>query len=154
MNSVMEKTSPTLFDHHPSSLGRRLGAMTYDFILLVCIVFFAWQPVPLLPEDLHPLLGRGIRLGYLIAICFGFFGWFWCHGGQTLGMRAWRIKLVPLTFPEQTEVSWSMSWLRFISALLSWGMLGMGFIWALFQRDNLGWHDIISGSKLIIVDKK
>ncbi len=50
-------------------------------------MLLAWQPVPLLADDLYPALGRTIRLAYLITICFLFFGWFWCHGGQTMGMR-------------------------------------------------------------------
>ena len=138
-------------------LWRRLAAIVYDSLLLSIVVLLAWQPVPLLPDDLYPALGRALRLAYLTTICFLFFGWFWCHGGQTLGMRSWRIRLVT-DLPNQSAstfyaITWRVAWMRFISAILSWSAVGMGFIWSLFHHDKLTWHDIFSHTRLIVVKK-
>lgn len=158
MNSIIEKNPPTDTSNIGCPLWRRFAAIIYDTLILGCLVFLAWQPVPLLPDDLYPALGRLMRLAYLIAICFLFFGWFWCHGGQTIGMRAWRIKLVASTSSGQSEtilpaVTWHAAWLRFISAMLSWAIIGIGFIWALFHHNKLAWHDIFSHTKLIVLSK-
>ncbi len=152
MNSTLEKNPPTEPETISCSLWRRLGAIIYDSIVLACVVFLAWQPVPLIPEALHPTLGRGIRLVYLTVICFLFFGWFWCHGGQTLGMRAWGIKLVS-TSANHNGVTWRAAWMRFISALLSWCVAGMGFLWSLFHHNQSTWHDILSQTRLVVLRK-
>jgi len=153
MHSTKEKNSATELSYVPCPLWRRVCAIIYDTILLGCVVFLAWQPVPLLPDDLYPALARAIRLGYLTAICFVFFGWFWSHGGQTLGMRSWRIKLVPARLSSNTPVSWRMAWVRFMSSLLSWAVFGIGYLWSLFHHDKLTWHDIISRTRLVILTK-
>ena len=153
MNSTIEKNSATVSSDIPCPLWRRVCAMIYDSILLSCVVFLAWQPVPLLPDDLYPVFARTIRLGYLITICFVFFGWFWCHGGQTLGMRAWRVKLVPSHSASQPSVTWRMAWIRFITSLLSWAVFGIGYLWSLFHHEKLTWHDLISETRLIILSR-
>ena len=135
----------------PCPLWRRFGAMAYDAILLSCIVFIAWQPVPLLPEIISPKISHAFRLGYLISVCFLFFGWFWCHGGQTLGMRAWRIKLVRIHTPDTDPVTWRMAWMRFISSILSWAVLAIGYFWSVFHPNKLAWHDILSQTKLMVI---
>ena len=150
---MLEKNPTTTHCDIPCSLWRRLGAVFYDAIVLICIIFIAWQPVPLLPESLHPVLGRLLRLGYLLTICFLFFGWFWTHGGQTLGMRAWRIKLVAGGPGIHETVKWRLAWQRFTCALLSWGVFGIGFIWSLFHHDNLAWHDIYSKTRLVVIPR-
>ncbi len=151
LNSNCELNQAKITGYPPCPLWRRMCAIFYDTILLVCVVFIAWQPVPLLPEGLHPLLARSIRLGYLWAICFFFFAWFWCHGGQTLGMRAWNIKLVNGPVPGVTEISWRCAWTRFMVSLLSWLALGSGFLFSLFHPEKLAWHDIVSKTRLIVI---
>ncbi len=75
-----------------------------------------------------------------------FFAGFWTHGGQTLGMRAWRIRLVGRG---GGRVSWGQATLRFFAAIVSWLALGLGFLWALVDRERHAWHDRCSGTRLI-----
>ena len=125
----------------PCSLLRRLGALVYDAALLAGVVFIAWLPMPAVSSLLAPILppaaARGVRLAYLLALCFLFFAWSWTHGGQTLGMKIWRIRLIPLHAPPGAAVSWRSCWLRFIAAIASWGLLGMGFLWSLAHPRKL-----------------
>jgi uncharacterized RDD family membrane protein YckC len=88
---------------------------------------------------------------YLLLIAFAFFGWFWVHGGQTLGMRAWRLRLVSA---DGGPVSWKQAAIRFAAALLSWSCLGLGFFWALIDREKRAWHDRLSGTRLILLPKR
>ena len=153
MDLTLEKHDASQNVFLPCPLWRRFGAIVYDTLLLICIVFIAWQPVPLLPDDLPDPLSRAIRLSYLISICFVFFGWFWCHGGQTLGMKAWRIKLVTMSDSENLSVKWNSAWMRFIMAMFSWLCLGVGYWSALFNIEKLAWHDRFSATRLIIIKR-
>lgn len=148
-NELSDATDPKPI---PVSLLRRLAAALYDGIMLICLIFIAWQPVPLIPDDNWPQwLSQGIRLSYLLAIAFSFFGWFWTHGGQTIGMRAWKIRLI--SAPDNADPGhyplWSQAFVRFFVAILSWGLFGIGFLWALTNRKRLCWHDIASKTFLV-----
>jgi uncharacterized RDD family membrane protein YckC len=97
--------------------------------------------------------GEAIRPGqvwyvvFLMAVAFLYFGWFWAHGGQTLGMRSWRLRLVTA---DGSRVPWGQALVRFLGACVSWLALGAGFLWALVDPDRLTWHDRLSGT--VIVD--
>jgi uncharacterized RDD family membrane protein YckC len=133
-------------------LVRRLAAIFYDALLLVALFMLAGYPYVALTGSV-PLSGVA-RLGlqlYLLLIAFAFFGWFWVHGGQTLGMRAWRLRLVSA---DGGPVSWKQAAIRFAAALLSWSCLGLGFFWALIDREKRAWHDRLSGTRLILLPKR
>jgi len=83
---------------------------------------------------------------YLLAISFFYYGWFWTHGGQTLGMQTWKIKLVS---NKQQNISWRQASIRMLAALASWLFIGLGFVWSLFNSKKQTWHDRLSDSFLI-----
>jgi uncharacterized RDD family membrane protein YckC len=151
-------------------LFRRLGALIYDGLLLLGILFFA--TAILLPFR----GGRAFQPGdlgygaYLLAVVFVFFAWFWTHDGQTLGMRAWKIRLASAS---GGAISWKQCALRFLPALLclglfklgaslwpgavkwiallSFGLFGLGFLWAFLDRDKRCWHDLIACTRMVSV---
>ncbi|AFJ01326.1 putative membrane protein/domain protein [Methylophaga frappieri] len=88
---------------------------------------------------------------YLLGVIFVFYGWFWTHGGQTLGMRAWQVYLVS---QGTTGISWPQAAIRFTVAILSWLPMGLGFWWQWLSPDKLSWHDMASGSELILYQRK
>lgn len=121
-------------------------AIIYDAFLLVAVLFFATAiALPLNSGQAFSSDQTYFSL-YLLAVSYLFYGWFWTHGGQTLGMRAWKITLVNL---DGQSVSWRQATLRFFAALLSWACLGMGFLWCLFDNNRACWHDHLSRSYLI-----
>jgi len=87
---------------------------------------------------------------YLLGLACLFFCWFWTHGGQTLGMRAWRVKLI---CADGAPVSWRKALLRFAGACLSLAVLGIGFAWAAVDRDRLAWHDRLSGTRPVLLNR-
>ncbi len=132
----------------PCSLMRRAASMIYDLILLSCILFMAWLPMPLISDLLNPVADRMIRATYLLVVCFLYFAWPWCHGGQTLGMRSWHIRLIDPENPEYS-ITLKQAWFRFMGSMLSWAALGVGFLIAGFHPRKLAWHDLMSGTRLI-----
>ncbi|WP_445371788.1 RDD family protein [Methylomonas sp. HW2-6] len=130
---------------------RRMGAVIYDALLLLAVLFLATALA--LPfnggeafaasQVLYPI--------YLLAVSFAFYGWFWTHGGQTLGLKAWKIKVVSAN---AQPVGWPQATLRFFSALLSWACLGLGFLWCLFDKDRQAWHDRLSKTRVVYCEEK
>ncbi|HPE60479.1 MAG TPA: RDD family protein [Thiolinea sp.] len=131
---------------------RRLAAMVYDGLLLGAIIIVGGGTLAallarVLGHELVPgsFAARLMLLVYL-AIGFAFFGWFWTHGGQTLGMRAWKIRV---TDEYGRTLNWQQAFFRYTMAILSWLMLGVGFWIAIFDPQKLAWHDRLSRTRLI-----
>ncbi len=139
-------------------LFRRLAAILYDSVVIAGIVMFvtALVVVPLglglgQPEweRLQATLTFKISLRILLMITIiGFHIWFWTHGGQTLGMRAWRLRVIrddglPLAFK---EALW-----RYLAAVVSVLPLGLGFLWGLLDPEKLTWHDRWSKTRLLLI---
>lgn len=132
-------------------LLRRLAAVLYDSLLLGAVLLVATTPSllfidPKAPPTTHPLLTI-----WLFLVAFFFYAWFWVHGGQTLGMRAWRVRIQTR---DGKPISWWQAMLRFIVALPSWGLLGLGFLWCLVDREKMTWHDRYSETVLVVVPKE
>ncbi|MCW8983407.1 MAG: RDD family protein [Gammaproteobacteria bacterium] len=137
---------------HPScSLGRRLAAMLYDSFLLFAVIFMAaWLLLIIFGQEVAATPNPLINI-YYISVAFLFFGWFWTHGGQTLGMRVWRVQVIN----ERGEpISWQQAAIRFTVSILSWICVAMGFLWAIFDTENRGWHDLASKTRLVVLPKK
>jgi len=128
------------------SLLRRFGGIFYDFFLLLTVLFIASFivviPTGITPEDRFFFLYQA----YIFLVAFVFFAWFWTRGGQTLGMRTWKIKLVT---EDGSKVTWSKSLIRFAVSMISWLAFGLGFLWSLRDKQHRTWHDIASKTKLI-----
>ena len=92
----------------------------------------------------------GLQLYALLAPLV-FFSWFWMHGGQTLGMRAWRLRLLG---SDGSSVTLRQSVVRYVGAMLSMLALGLGYLWILFDRQGLAWHDRLSNTRLVITRKR
>jgi uncharacterized RDD family membrane protein YckC len=129
-----------------ASLLRRLGAMLYDGLLVLAVLFMATLPFvavrggePVEPDD---------NLVYqltMLGVVYAFFVFFWTRGGQTLGMRSWRMRLETL---DGRTPSFTTASLRFVMAIVSLLPLGLGFLWQLWDKDGLTWHDRASATRL------
>lgn len=82
----------------------------------------------------------------LVAVTAAYFVLSWARGGQTIGLRAWRARVVT---GAGNDVPWPRALLRFAVALVSLGALGAGFLWCLVDRDRRAWHDIAAGTRLV-----
>ena len=139
---------------HPSSfpnvgLIRRLMAIFYDLFLLTAILFLATAIVNATNQgeaiDHSMLYTLFLRLLLAVLIVL-YFGWFWTHGGQTLGMKTWKIKLIA---NDSQNINWKQVLIREITAVISWLCVGLGFAWSIFDKQKRSWHDITSNTRLI-----
>lgn len=79
-----------------------------------------------------------------------YFVYSWKVGGQTLGMRAWKMKIVSA----EGQLTWVQAFIRYFVGIVSTLLLGLGLFWKLFSKDNSSWMDILSRSKTITIEKQ
>jgi uncharacterized RDD family membrane protein YckC len=122
------------------SLARRLAAMVYEAFLIFAVAFFAawiFFFASGARDATSGVLRRELQL-FIVVVLAAYFLWCWLRGGQTLAMRAWRIRLVDVT-PRKALV-------RF---LLAAALLPLSILWALADRDRQFLHDRLAGTRLI-----
>jgi len=122
-----------------------MAIILYDALLLLAVLFLATALALPLNSGKAFTESQFIYPLYLIFISFAFYGWFWTHGGQTLGLKTWKYQA--LTFDQQ-PITWKQAFFRFCFGLLSWAVLGLGFFWIFFDKNNLALHDRLSKTRL------
>lgn len=127
-------------------LARRLASLVYEALLLTALVIVASFPLAPLLQALPQPWSRLLNQGFLLGLIGLYLVWFWRHGGQTLAMKTWRLKLVSR---EGGPVGLGQAWLRYGLAVLGLAGLGIGFLWALWDRDRQFLHDRLAGTRLV-----
>jgi uncharacterized RDD family membrane protein YckC len=61
-------------------------------------------------------------------------------------MQAWRLKVER---NDGRPVDWPTALRRYLAALLSWSVLGLGFLWQIWDPEHLTWHDRLSRTRLV-----
>jgi uncharacterized RDD family membrane protein YckC len=116
--------------------------MGYEAILLFAVAFFAaW--LFFFASGARDATAGWLRYSlqlFIGAMFAAYFLWCWLRGGQTLAMKAWRIRLVDVT-PRKAL-------LRFVLAV---ALLPVSILWAAFDRDRQFLHDRLSGTRLVSV---
>jgi len=124
---------------------RRLGAILYDGLLVLALLFLGTLPFVAVRggETVEP--STITHQVTLIVIAWLFFVGFWTRSGRTLGMQSWRLQLETL---DGTVPGFGTATLRFFAAIISWLPLGLGFWWQLWDAEKLTWHDRLSHTRL------
>jgi len=172
MNSIDTSSNFLLF--------KRLAAMSYDSLLLIAVLFVATGIATALSGGESISAGNPLFTTYLFFICYAFFAWFWTHGGQTLGMRAWKIRLQS---NNSAPITLLQALLRYITGLPAWIcillgivklmlpeapeigppiswlfmlpkgiLLAIGLIWLLLDTQFFLWRDKFTESKIIQIE--
>ncbi len=129
-----------------ASLGRRFGAIIYDSLLVLALMFLATLPFVAMHggEPVGP--GNIAYQSTLLLIAYLFFAGYWSLYGRTLGMQAWRLQIETA---DGSKPGFGAASLRFFAAIISWLPAGLGFWWQLWDKDGLAWHDRLSGTRLV-----
>lgn len=132
-----------------AGIRRRLASMLYESLLLLGVLSVSFM----LP---HLALGIGweivlpgpILVIHVFVVMGAYFIWYWHHGGQTLAMQTWKLKLVSASGSPPTL---AQSCLRYFLCWPSLLFYGAGLVWALIDRDRQFLHDRLSGTRIVIV---
>lgn len=134
-----------------TSIWKHFAAFIYDIFPLfgILVITSGLTLVFRSGNDVHAYTWWFIALIYCeIAL---YYIYFWKVGGQTIGMRAWKIKIKPKKI-NQKELSWFQACLRFLVGLLSIALLGLGIFWKVFSKNKSTWMDMISNSQTLDTD--
>lgn len=129
-------------------LTRRLAAASYDLLLLIALWMLTSAMFLPLNDGNAPAPGTALFAVHriaLVVIAAAFYASFWKFGGQTLGMRAWKLELVR---DDGAPLTWSDCVRRLLAAVVSILPAGAGFWWILLNAKNRAWHDSLSGTHL------
>lgn len=138
-------TSPIMQPALPG-IRRRLASALYDGLLLIGVVAVAWLvPHIVIGELFHRVAPGAILAIHLVLVLAFYFLWYWRHGGQTLAMQTWKIRLVSV---RGGAPGWPQLIVRFLLAWPSIGFAGAGLLWALFDRDRQFLHDRFAGTRI------
>lgn len=135
----------SLANHAHPAILRRLASMLYESFLLLAVVFLAGFLFVSLTRGDNSTVIRLLFQAYLLLVVAAYFLWFWTHGGQTLAMKTWHLRLVSA---EGCAMTWRQALLRFVFALPC-VVLGIGLVWALFDRERQFLHDRLAGTRII-----
>jgi len=139
----------------PPGLLRRLAAVLYDSLLLLALLMVATAMfLPLtggeaIDPKRDPML-EWVYRAVLLLLTVGFYGIFWTRRGQTLGMASWRLRVER---EDGGTLGWGDALRRLAAAVLSWLPLGLGWLWILVDPEHRAWHDRLSGTRMVLVEK-
>ena len=120
--------------------------MLYDFLTLVALWLLASAVFTSLYGAADQALPRLLLQGFSLLVISSYFLWCWTHGGQTLAMRAWRIKVV---YANGMPLTWLGAVMRYLLAMAGLLAGGVGLWWALLDRDGQFLHDRLAKTRLI-----
>lgn len=99
-----------------------------------------------LAGGVEPVFARPLFQLFLLALAGAYFVWQWRRGGQTLAMKTWRIRLVTVS---GGALTWRHAICRFVLATAGALSCGLGFLWALCDRDRQFLHDRLAGTRIV-----
>ncbi|WP_297802447.1 RDD family protein [Arenimonas sp. GDDSR-1] len=139
--------SPARISAVPAHLGWRLLALVYDTVISIAFLFMVSALSLAVKPDHRPVEpGTPAALLVFIAI-WAVIGAYavlsWRRGGQTIGMKPWRLQVVNA---EGTQPAWRALLIRYAVTSLS---LGTVLLWCLFDGQRRGLHDLAAGTLLV-----
>lgn len=131
---------------------RVLAAAFYDAIMALGVVMLAATLVIIPANLLFGIENVGrfplFRL-YILTVAASFFLWFWTHGGQTIGLRAWRLKIQR---ENGSDITPREAVVRLTAAVLFVPLFGLGYLWMFLDPEGKTLHDRIAGTLLVRVN--
>tara|TARA_B100000035_G_C20565234_1_gene364322 strand:- start:27 stop:494 length:468 start_codon:yes stop_codon:yes gene_type:complete len=137
---------------------RRIAASIYDFFLLIGV----WFAVGFISVwinggpfvGVEKISGRGYSetiVGFIESDLIGpflvlfstwvFYGYFWTHGGKTLGMAVWKFEIYSL---DNDKIKLGQISIRFFFNLITFFLVGLPLIAMYFSKKNLSLSDRLS----------
>jgi uncharacterized RDD family membrane protein YckC len=155
------------------SVRRRLATLMYEGVLLFGVVFLAGYLFSTLTQQRNGLVHHNWLAAWVGLVIGAYFVWFWTHGGQTLPMKTWRLRVVAARDGGRVSVPraalrYVLSWLWFLPPLALHPLLRLTVpqtlvvagIWFVFYaglgRIGAGrqfLHDRLAGTKIVAVKR-
>lgn len=155
----------------PAPIWRRLAALVYDGLLYLALIMAGlvlatpFVAFIVAKDAATPLHNYAVLQSYAYLMGCAFFGWSWSRGGQTLGMRVWRLQVRRL---DGSGLRWPIAVLRFsagaatcIAALwlgkhfgpAAYGAALLNFVPALLSARGRAFNDYVAGTEVVVLPR-
>lgn len=173
VDSAAVPPQPESVEPAAPTVRRRLATLMYESVLLFGVVFFAGYLFSTLTQQRNGLVHHNWLAAWVGLVVGGYFVWFWTHGGQTLPMKTWRLRVVRARDGAKLSVGRAVSryvlaWLWFLPPLALHPLLGLTVPQTLLLAG--GWfvlyaagarvgggrqflHDRLAGTKVVAVER-
>ncbi|NML33095.1 RDD family protein [Paraburkholderia antibiotica] len=152
------------------TVRRRLAALLYEAVILFGVVFLAGYLFSTLTQQRNGLTHHNLLAGWIGLVVGVYFVWFWTHGGQTLPMKTWRLRLVaadggPVSVA-RAIIRYVFAWFWFLPPLAAHPLFGLRvpqtlliagvwfLLWAAtgrFDPQRRFLHDRLAGTQVVVV---
>ena len=118
---------------------KRIAATIYDLFLLLGV----WFAVGSIAVWLNGGIIEAKWIGPLLVFIstWIFYGYFWTHGGKTLGMAVWKFQIYSI---EKNKINFQMISIRFFINIITFFLGGVPLFFMYFSKDNLSLSDYFS----------
>ena len=127
----------------PAPVWKRLFAMIYDGLILTGLWLTSGFLVVLVTSGTPP---TWLTQGVLFLITFGYFIVSWVKGGQTLGLRAWRLQVIE---EHQAKVTLKSAIIRTAVGLVTLAPIGVTLLTAFLNAERKTVYDRWSHTQVI-----
>lgn len=134
-----------------AGFARRLAALAYDWLALLGLLLLFTTPVVMWVahgELTYRGIGAWVYLyrAALLAILCGYYLLNWLKSGQTLGMRAWRLRVVS---DEGKPLTLRLALMRLLFSIPAWGVAGLGVLWLYVDQEHAALQDRLSKTRVV-----
>ena len=139
---------------------KRIGAYIYDLFavaallmlaaILAILVVIVGNKTGLINlsayQDIADYLAHSlIFVAYLAAVVIAFYAYFWTNGGQTIGMKAWRLRVQN---SDGSDITLTQSLIRMATSAF-----GLGNLMAVFSDRN-AFQDLWAECEVVVLSKE
>lgn len=167
---LADPTSPAPAPSRAPSVRRRLAALVYEALILFGVVFVAGFVFSIATQQRNGLTHHDLLAAWVGLVVGLYFVWFWTHGGQTLPMKTWRLRVVtadgaPLS-AGRAIARYVLAWLWFLPPLALHPLLGLSLprtlsiagvwfvLWAAtgcLGAERRFLHDRLAGTRVVAI---
>lgn len=136
------------------SIFRIFGAILYDIMIVLGMVFLTGAIAVGVNKAItgNDDITKGLWIFQLsiVLVVYSYYAFFWLKGGQTVGMKAWKLILQPYN---DKPLSAQKAAIRLFTSWLSISLFGLGYFWRFTNNNKLTWHDLASQTKIWLIVK-
>ena len=156
----MTPTKPATTELPSAGPLRRIAALVYDSLLIAALsLAYGYLAVAIEvwvlggdPSSGEPVAGGPwFQAGWVTTVVL-FYCIFWRRGGQTLGMRAWRLRL-ERDDNSTARPGWGQCLLRCLVAAPALAAGGIGYWWCYIDTRGRSLHDRLSATRVTVMPK-
>jgi uncharacterized RDD family membrane protein YckC len=127
-------------------IGRRLASMLYESLVVFSILLVGFLFPQIVLNGFGFVMGARLLWLHMLVVLMAYFVWCWLHGGQTLPMKTWKMRIANA---DGSPPRPAQAVLRYLAAWPSLLLCGIGILWALIDKDKQFLHDRIAGTRIV-----